>query len=220
MQIHQKFISLLMFFSLPAFAVEDSATRSYSLGVHLARTFSQQGIVIQPAEFSAGLDDTQAGRTLQLDESTIKSELLRMQYDQQSSRQSIAATNRAAGEKFLAENKARASVTTLPSGLQYEVVTPGTGATPTTSDMVTVHYRGTLIDGTEFDSSYRRGKPISFPVSGVIRGWTEALLLMKAGCKWNLYIPSNLAYGAQGAGAAIGPDATLIFEVELLSVGK
>lgn len=134
--------------------------------------------------------------------------------------QNIAAQNRAAGEKFLAENKLRSTVVTCPSGLQYEVLTPGSGACPTKTDTVTVHYRGTLIDGTEFDSSHRRGQPISFPVSGVIRGWTEALLLMPVGSTWNLYIPAELAYGKHGAGAVIGPETTLIFEVSLLAVGK
>ena len=135
-------------------------------------------------------------------------------------RQAAAAHNRAEGARFLAENKERPTVVVCASGLQYEIITAGTGARPTTSDTVTVHYRGTLIDGTEFDSSYRRQKPISFPVSGVIRGWTEALQLMSVGSEWKLFIPANLAYGSQGAGGAIGPEATLIFDVTLLSIGK
>jgi FKBP-type peptidyl-prolyl cis-trans isomerase FklB len=109
-------------------------------------------------------------------------------------------------------------VKTLPSGLQYKEIAPGTGKSPKTTDTVTTHYKGALIDGTEFDSSYKRGEPVSFPVSGVIAGWTEALQLMKEGAKWQLFVPSNLAYGERGAGREIGPNATLIFEVELISI--
>lgn len=108
----------------------------------------------------------------------------------------------------------------MPSGLQYKIVTAGTGKKPKSEETVTVNYRGTLIDGTEFDSSIKRGQPATFPVHGVIKGWTEALQLMPAGSKWQLFVPSELAYGAQGAGGVIGPDATLIFEIELLSISK
>jgi FKBP-type peptidyl-prolyl cis-trans isomerase FklB len=129
-----------------------------------------------------------------------------------------ADKNQKEGEVFLAENKKKKGVVTLPSGLQYRVITAGTGKIPKVTDTVTTHYRGTLIDGTEFDSSYKRGEPASFPVNGVVKGWTEALQLMKVGSKWQLFIPSNLAYGPQGAGQVIGPNATLIFEIELLSI--
>jgi FKBP-type peptidyl-prolyl cis-trans isomerase FklB len=122
------------------------------------------------------------------------------------------------GEAFLSENKKKEGVKTLPSGLQYKVIKAGTGKKPGLNDTVTVQYRGTLIDGTEFDSSYRRGQPATFPVSGVIPGWTEALPLMEEGAKWQLFIPPNLAYGERGAGGLIGPNAALIFEVELISV--
>jgi len=122
------------------------------------------------------------------------------------------------GASFLSENKKKEGVKTTPSGLQYKVITEGNGATPKYSDKVTVNYEGTLIDGTVFDSSYKRGEPISFPVSGVIKGWTEALQLMKEGSTYMLYIPSNLAYGAQGSGRSIGPNETLIFKVELIKV--
>jgi len=132
--------------------------------------------------------------------------------------QQLADKNQKEGEVFLAENKKKKGVITLPSGLQYQVIKEGTGKIPKATDTVTTHYRGTLIDGTEFDSSYKRGEPASFPVNGVIKGWTEALQLMKVGSKWQLFIPSNLAYGPQGAGQAIGPNATLIFEIELLSI--
>jgi len=125
-----------------------------------------------------------------------------------------------AGNKFLTENGKRSGVTTLPSGLQYEVITAGTGDKPTLTSQVTTHYTGTLIDGTIFDSSVQRGEPATFPVNGVIAGWTEALQLMPVGSKWKLFIPSNLAYGERGAGGAIGPNETLIFEIELISMTK
>jgi FKBP-type peptidyl-prolyl cis-trans isomerase len=128
--------------------------------------------------------------------------------------------NQKAGEDFLTANKSKSGVTTLPSGLQYEVITMGTGPKPTAQDEVKCHYHGTTIDGKVFDSSVERGEPVNFPVSGVIPGWTEALQLMPVGSKWKLYIPSNLAYGEQGAGADIKPNSTLIFEVELLEIVK
>jgi len=131
---------------------------------------------------------------------------------------SPAAKNLAAGEAFLAKNKSKPGVVTLSDGLQYKILTKGKGPKPTTNDVVTVHYAGRLIDGTEFDSSYKRGEPISFPVTGVIPGWVEALQLMPTGSTWELYIPANLAYGEQGAPPSIGPNETLIFKVNLISV--
>ena len=130
----------------------------------------------------------------------------------------LGEKNKKEGEVFLAENKKKEGVKTLPSGLQYKVIKAGTGKKPKLTDTVTTNYRGTLIDGTEFDSSYRRGQPASFPVNGVIPGWTEALQLMEEGAKWQLFVPPNLAYGDRGAGRQIGPNATLIFEVELISI--
>jgi FKBP-type peptidyl-prolyl cis-trans isomerase FkpA len=130
----------------------------------------------------------------------------------------MAQTALEKGEKFLAENSKREGVKSTPSGLQYEVITEGKGKTPKATDTVLVHYKGTTIDGKEFDSSYKRGEPIEFPLNGVIPGWTEGVQLMKEGSKYRLFIPSKLAYGKRGAGGAIGPDETLIFEVELLKV--
>ncbi|MHA2219485.1 MAG: FKBP-type peptidyl-prolyl cis-trans isomerase [Candidatus Hodarchaeales archaeon] len=132
----------------------------------------------------------------------------------------MSEKNKKEGEEYLAENKKKEGIITTQSGLQYKVLKKGTGKIPKSTDTVTVNYRGTLIDGTEFDSSYRRGQPASFKVNGVIRGWTEALQLMKEGAKWQLYIPSNLAYGERGAGRNIGPNSTLIFEVELISINE
>ncbi len=142
----------------------------------------------------------------------------KMMAQQQEKMKSLAAKNKAEGEAFLAKNKTAAGVKTLPSGLQYLVIKAGTGKTPKATDKVSVNYRGTLLDGKEFDSSYSRGTPATFPVSGVIPGWTEALQHMKEGAKWKLFIPASLAYGEQGAGGVIGPNAVLVFEVELLKV--
>jgi len=141
-----------------------------------------------------------------------------MRTKQEEKRQQAAATNKQEGEAFLAANKTKEGVVTLPSGLQYKILTQGTGPKPTASDSVVCNYRGTLISGTEFDSSYKRGEPATFPVSGVIKGWTEALQLMPVGSKWQLFIPSDLAYGERSPAPEIGPDSTLIFEVELLSI--
>jgi FKBP-type peptidyl-prolyl cis-trans isomerase len=135
-------------------------------------------------------------------------------------REAQARKNRAEGEAFLAENAEKPGVTTLPSGLQYQVLAEGEGEPPAATDSVTVHYRGTLIDGTEFDSSYARGEPASFPLERVIRGWTEGLQLMRPGAKYRLFVPSELAYGEGSAGSKIGPGSTLVFEVELLSVQR
>lgn len=134
--------------------------------------------------------------------------------------QSIQDKNKAEGEAFLAKNKNKPGVVTLPDGLQYKIIIEGNGAQPAGNDQVTVHYAGRLINGTEFDSSYKRGEPTTFPVNGVIAGWVEALQLMKAGSTWELYIPANLAYGEQGAPPLIGPNQTLIFKVNLIDVKK
>jgi FKBP-type peptidyl-prolyl cis-trans isomerase FklB len=132
--------------------------------------------------------------------------------------QQLAETNKKAGEDFLAANKAKEGVVTLPSGLQYKILTAGNGPKPVVTDSVVCNYKGTLLDNTEFDSSYKRGQPATFPVGQVIKGWTEALQLMPVGSKWQLFIPSDLAYGPRGSAPTIGPNSTLIFEVELLSI--
>jgi FKBP-type peptidyl-prolyl cis-trans isomerase FklB len=143
-----------------------------------------------------------------------------LQVKQQEQVKVLAEKNKKEGEAFLAGNKKKQGVITMPSGLQYKIMTDGKGKSPKATDMVTVNYKGTLIDGTEFDSSYKRGQPATFNVNGVIPGWTEALQLMKEGSKWQLFVPSNLAYGERGAGGPIGPNAVLIFEVELISIKK
>ncbi|PIP36427.1 MAG: hypothetical protein COX20_05870 [Desulfobacterales bacterium CG23_combo_of_CG06-09_8_20_14_all_52_9] len=139
--------------------------------------------------------------------------------EQEKKMKDLGEKNKVAGKKFLDENRGKKGVKTNPSGLQYQVIKEGTGKIPKETDRVTVNYKGSLIDGTEFDSSYKRGKPATFPVNGVIKGWTEALQLMKEGSKWQLAIPPQLAYGESGTpGGPIGPNATLIFEVELISI--
>ncbi|MDY6993172.1 MAG: FKBP-type peptidyl-prolyl cis-trans isomerase, partial [Pseudomonadota bacterium] len=170
-----------------------------------------------------GMSDALGDKEPLLSEEEINKVLTNFQREriakQAQQRKQAAEENMKKSEAFLAENKAKEGVKTLESGLQYKVVTPGEGEPPKATDKVTVHYKGTLIDGTEFDSSYQRGKPASFAVNRVIKGWTEALQLMKPGAKWQLFIPPQLAYGERGAPGKIGPNETLLFEVELLAVG-
>ena len=195
---------------------------SYIIGTDIAKNLKKQGIDIDPDMLFKGLKDEFTDQKLVLSDSEIQQVMLAFQQEmmaKQSKQAGEAAEkNQKEGADFLAANKKKDSVITLPSGLQYKVLVEGSGKTPTISDTVTTNYRGTLIDGTEFDNSYKRGEPATFPVRGVIPGWTEALQHMKVGAKWLLYVPSNLAYGEQGAGQTIGPNATLIFEVELLSI--
>ena len=195
---------------------------SYIIGMDIGTNFKRQSIDIDPDILGRGIKDGLSGAKPLLPEQEAKEVLAAfekvMKGKQEESRKAIGEKNKKEGEVFLAENKAKEGVKTAPSGLQYKVIKPGTGKKPQAADTVTVNYRGTLVDGTEFDSSYRRGKPATFPVSGVIPGWTEALQSMEEGAKWQIIIPSKLAYGEQGAGQMIGPNATLIFEVELISI--
>src|SRR5580700_2167774 len=169
----------------------------------------------------AASDALAAGKTLLTDEEA-KASLTALTADlrkkAEEKAQAIGVANKAEGAAFLEENKTKEGVVTLPSGLQYSILKEGTGPKPTAADTVVCNYRGTLINSTEFDSSYKRGQPATFPVGQVIKGWTEALQLMPVGSKWQLFVPSDLAYGQRGASAEIGPDTTLIFEVELLSI--
>ena len=207
----------------------DLEKTSYAIGVDVVRTLKQQGIDIDPQTLAAAIHDASTGGTLLMTPDQIQAALGELQKSQQGKRQAQMAkmqesrkaagdANVAEGKKFLDENKGKPGVTTLADGLQYKVLTAGAGATPKTTDTVSVNYRGTLINGTEFDSSYKRGEPATFPVGGVIKGWTEILQLMKVGSKYQVFIPSDLAYAERGAGQDIGPNATLIFEVELLSI--
>jgi len=195
----------------------------YSIGYQVGTDFRRQEIVINPEMVVHGIQDAMADSEPRLTPEQMRSILVEVQQRvvaaQQQKNEEMAAENLAAGRKFLAENGKKAGVVTLPSGLQYEIVEPGTGPAPAASDIVEVNYRGTLIDGTEFDSSYKRGQPAQFRVDGVIAGWTEALQLMHEGGKWRLFIPPELGYSSRQT-AAIPPDSTLIFEVELLRVKK
>jgi FKBP-type peptidyl-prolyl cis-trans isomerase FklB len=206
----------------PAVKVSALKTRmdsvSYSIGVNIADNLKAQGLDnVNTAILSKAIQDVLKSKTLTL--SKEQSDMSISNYLQQL-KADKSAKNREAGTKFLAENKVKPGVVTLPSGLQYEILKAGDGPKPTINDKVKTHYHGTLIDGTVFDSSVDRGEPISFPVSGVIKGWTEALQLMPVGSKWRLFVPSELAYGDRGAGPKIGPGSTLVFDVELLSIEK
>jgi FKBP-type peptidyl-prolyl cis-trans isomerase FklB len=195
---------------------------SYAFGMNIGRGLRQNSVDIDPAILMRGIKDVLAGgKTLLTDEqaqTTLTAIQNNLRKRQQDMRQQAGDTNKKEGDAFLAENKTKDGVITLPSGLQYKVVKAADGPKPAATDSVVCNYRGTLINGTEFDSSYKRGQPATFPVGQVIKGWTEALQLMPVGSKWELYVPSDLAYGDRGAGANIGPNATLIFEVELLSI--
>jgi len=200
----------------------DQEKFSYALGMNIGQGLHKQDVPVDPNILARGMKDVLAGGKTQLTEEEMRASLMQMQQamqkKQQEKMQAAGAVNKKEGEAFLAANKGKEGVVTLPSGLQYKILQAGTGPKPTASDTVTCNYRGTLIDGKEFDSSYKRGQPASFPVGGVIKGWTEALQLMPVGSKWQLFIPSDLAYGDRGAGADIGPSSTLIFEVELMSI--
>ncbi len=200
----------------------DKEKLGYSIGMDIGATLKRQSIEVDVDSLTKGLKDTYTGGKTLLTEEESRQLILDYQKQvmekQAEAMKQLGEKNKMDGEKFLAENGKKEGVQTLPSGLQYKVITPGTGKSPKATDTVTTNYRGTLIDGKEFDSSYKRGEPATFPVSGVIAGWTEALQLMKEGDKWQLFLPPNLAYGERGAGRDIGPNATLIFEVELISV--
>jgi FKBP-type peptidyl-prolyl cis-trans isomerase FklB len=195
---------------------------SYALGMNLGANLHRQSVPVDPAILARGLKDALAGGKTLLTEDEARAALKQTQDDlhkvQHEKMQEAGSANKKEGDAFLAANKGKDGVVTLPSGMQYKIITVGTGPKPAATDSVVCNYRGTLIDGKEFDSSYKRGQPATFPVTGVIPGWTEALQLMPVGSKWQLFIPGKLAYGDRGAGADIGPGATLIFEVELMSI--
>jgi len=196
---------------------------SYAIGVRMGGGLKEQGVDIDAKAFTAGLSDVMAGK-LAMSEAEIAQVLdgarAELVAKQQARQQVDAAANAKAGDAYLAANAKKDGVKTTASGLQYKVLKAGTGRTPGLKDTVKVHYQGTLIDGTVFDSSIARGEPVVFPVGGVIAGWTEALQLMKEGDKYQLVIPGQLAYGAAGTGDKIGPNAVLVFDVELISIEK
>lgn len=221
------FILSVLIFSSQVYGEEGSLKSlkekaSYSIGLNMGNNMKIQSADIDPETFAVGFKDAFSGKEPRLSETERQNVLNQFQQEMMAKTEArqneLSAKNQREGEKFLAENKKKKGVVTLPSGLQYKVISKGKGEKPKLTEKVTTHYRGTLIDGTEFDSSFRRGEPATFPVKGVIPGWTEALQLMEVGSKWQLFIPSNLAYGERGAGQKIGPSATLIFDIELLSI--
>lgn len=212
--------------SAPAKAPEPLTTPkdklSYAIGTDVGRKLKGQSIDVDPAVVERGLKDALAGTPAAMTDEEMRATLMdlskQLREKQMAAAKEASEKNKKEGGDFLAANKSKEGVVALPSGLQYKVLKSGEGPKPTAKDTVVCNYRGTLIDGTEFDSSYKRGQPATFPVSGVIKGWTEALQLMPVGSKWQLFVPSDLAYGERGAGGEIGPNATLVFEVELLSI--
>jgi FKBP-type peptidyl-prolyl cis-trans isomerase FklB len=195
---------------------------SYAIGMNIGKGLHKDSVDVDPAILLRGLKDGMAGGKTLLTDDEAKTAMVAIQADlrkKQEAKMAIAGdANKKEGDEFLAQNKTKEGVVTLPSGLQYKILKEGTGPKPSASDSVVCNYKGTLIDNTEFDSSYKRGQPATFPVGQVIKGWTEVLQLMPVGSKWQVFVPSDLAYGPRAPGGAIGPNATLIFEIELLSI--
>jgi FKBP-type peptidyl-prolyl cis-trans isomerase FklB len=227
----KKFIAIALVLSLfggTAMTQKKSAPKtqkekvSYSIGINLGKNMKSQGLDLDEALLIQGLKDALGGSKAALTDAemdaTMNSFQQEMSAKMQAKQKVDGEKNLKEGEAFLAANKKKEGVVTLASGLQYKIIKAGNGTRPTEAQTVQVHYRGTLIDGTEFDSSYKRGQPAEFPCGQVIKGWVEALQLMSVGAKWQLFIPANLAYGPNGAGQLIGPNATLLFEVELLAI--
>lgn len=200
----------------------DKEKISYAIGMNIGSNIKRQSIDVDVDTLAKAIKDVIAGSPTRFNEQEAQQIMMAMNNDLRSKREEerkqLGGKNKKEGEAFLAENAKKPGIKTTASGLQYKVITEGKGEKPKSTDTVTTQYRGRLIDGTEFDSSYKRGQPAEFPVTGVIKGWTEALQLMPVGSKWELYIPSDLAYGERGSGANIGPDATLIFEIELVGI--
>ena len=211
--------------SLPVFAFAKPETMeqkaAYAIGINFINSLKIQGITLDQDSFLQGIQDALNGHPI-LAQSEMQTALndfkQQLIIQQKLAQKTQAKQNKEQGETFLANNKNQPGVVSLPSGLQYKVIKKGSGASPKLTDKVTTHYRGTLIDGTEFDSSYSRNQPATFPVNGVIAGWTEALQLMHKGDKWQLFIPSKLAYGDRAVGDKIKPGSSLIFEIELLDI--
>src|SRR5438552_8694076 len=221
---HLAFIFAAFTLVLPLFGQEKSPPLkdqkdkfSYSIGVNIGSNLSKQIIPVTPDAITAGIKDAIAGKP-QLTPDQIKEVMATFEKDMEQKQKAAGEKNASEGTKFLDENKKKDGVKTTASGLQYKVIKDGAGAQPKATDTVTVNYRGTLINGTEFDSSYKRGQPATFPLNGVIKGWTEGVQLMKVGSKYQFFIPPNLAYGERSVGPDIAPNSMLIFEVELLGV--
>jgi FKBP-type peptidyl-prolyl cis-trans isomerase FklB len=205
----------------PLALVTDKDKQSYAIGLNVGKSLHRDSIDVEPKFVLQGIEDALADGKFLLTDDQIKTVMTGLQTQvrqkQEEKRLAQAETNQKDGAAFMAANATKEGVVTLPSGLQYKIMVAGTGPKPTATDSVVCNYRGMLLDNTEFDSSYKRGQPVTLNVSGIIKGWTEALQLMPVGSKWQLFIPPNLAYGDRGSGPG-GPNATLIFEVELLSI--
>ncbi len=229
MHVRYSWILGFILFAFPATAEDPPLPKnqkdkvSYGMGVQAAKSLKQQGIDVDPDLMMKGLKDELSGGKLLISEDEIGKSLRMykagLRQKRVEDKKLAAAENKKKGEAFLADNAGKEGVVTLPGGLQYRILKAGDGKVPAAADKVEVHYRGTHIDGSEFDSSNKTGKPATFLVKGgIIRGWTEALTRMPVGSKWQLFVPHNLAYGTRGAGTAIGPNETLVFELELLAI--
>lgn len=200
----------------------DKEKVSYAIGLSIGKSMKKDDVDVDTTILARGVKDALAGGKTLLTDDQAKAAMTQLQGDlrrkQEERNTAVAETNKHEGDAFLATNKTQEGVTTLPDGLQYKILRAGDGPKPSANDSVVCNYRGTLLNNKEFDSSYKRGQPATFPVSGVIKGWTEALQLMAVGSKWQLFVPPDLAYGTRGAGADIGPNSTLIFEVELIAI--
>ncbi len=196
----------------------DKQRLSYVVGYKIGQNLKRQHMDIDPKALLQAIEDAENGKPARLNSDQIRAAVVAYQHKRQADYSTLAQKNLETGSKFLAENGKKPGVVTLPSGLQYKVITEGKGPKPKISDTVVANYQGLLLDGTVFDSSYKRGRPATFPLSGVIQGWQQALPLMRVGSKWRIYIPANLAYGAGGADGVIGPNETLIFDIELLKI--
>ena len=215
-------VTVLSFLSLTASAEADLSSDkqklSYAMGALFSQNLDQKELELDVPAFLQAIEDSLNKAELKMTTQEMQAILTKFQAEESKQRAALAEKNLAEGKKFLAENKGEEGITELPSGLQYKIINEGDGKNPTAENTVTVHYRGTLIDGTEFDSSYTRGEPIQLQLARVIKGWQEVLPLMKVNSKWQIYVPSDLAYGENGAGSAIGPNAALIFDIELLAI--
>jgi FKBP-type peptidyl-prolyl cis-trans isomerase FklB len=208
-----------IFINVHAAKVEtDQEKISYALGVVFGQNVTRQGMELDTPAFLQAIEDVLTNAELKLNSTEMQIIMREYQKKEQDKENAQATSNKANGEKYLAENKKKDGVTESASGLQYKVIKAGTGEKPSSTSTVLVHYRGTLIDGTEFDSSYARGEPVELGVSQVIKGWQETLPLMTVGSTWQIAVPSSLAYGERGAGGAIGPNSTLLFDIELIEI--
>ena len=218
------FMLLTPLYAESASITQETDKLSYTIGVDMGMGFKKQGLQVNPTLLLQGLQDALAGGELKMTQQEMQDTLQKFQKEMVAKKltefKDVSEKNKKSGELFLAENKKKEGVIALPSGLQYKVIKAGTGAQPGKTDSVTVEYTGTLLDGKVFDSTERTGKPVTFQLDRVIPGWTEALQLMKEGATWEIYVPSELAYGQRGIGGPIGPNETLIFKINLISVAK